>query len=99
MGRPTSERGERDRAFAQIAGRDGIGDAERERLLGFDLPAARGQIDRGAHADEARQALRAAGAGNEAELDLRQADDGAAASSTRAWQASASSKPPPSAVP
>ena len=66
--------GQRNRRLAQVALGDRIGDAERQRLLGLDLPPARRQIDGVAQADQARQALRAAGAGNEAELDLGQAD-------------------------
>ena len=43
-------------------------------LVGIDRAAGQDQLERARLADQARQALRAAIAGNEAELDLRQAE-------------------------
>ena len=62
------------------------------------LPSAR---HRGLQADQPRQALRAAGAGQQTHLHLGQADHRGRrrVGQHRWWQASASSKPPPIAVP
>ena len=70
------------------------------RLLGAEraLPD-RLALQRLLDADEARQALGAAGAGDEAELDLRQAALAPTAPRRGSGSASATSRPPPSAVP
>ncbi|MNI13127.1 hypothetical protein D3C73_663410 [compost metagenome] len=52
---------------------DFINDAERERLSGLGDPSRCNKLDRCRNADQARQALGAAGAGHNAELDFGQA--------------------------
>ena len=66
--------GERDRAGDQIALDDLVDQAGRERVLRRDRIARQDHRQRLLDADEARQALRAAGARNEPELDLGQAE-------------------------
>jgi hypothetical protein len=58
-------------AFAQA-----IDQAERQRFLGPRVAAAQHQVQRGLHANQAWRALRAAGAGHQAQLHLRQAQLG-----------------------
>ena len=65
---------QRQRAFQQIALRDFIDQPERLRLLGRNRVAAGHHLHRIRHRYDARQALRAAGAGQDAELDLGQAE-------------------------
>ena len=62
----------RDGRRAQVAAFDPIHDAELQRLARGRDPAGRDQVDGGGDADQARQALRAAGAGHDAELHLGQ---------------------------
>ncbi len=62
----------RDRRRAQVAAFDPVHDAELQRLAGWRNPAGRDQVDGGGDADQARQALRAARAGHDAELHLGQ---------------------------
>mmetsp|Transcript_3085 Transcript_3085/g.10134 ORF Transcript_3085/g.10134 Transcript_3085/m.10134 type:complete len:261 (-) Transcript_3085:18-800(-) len=59
-------------------GDDGVDGAERERLLGRHLAAGDHDLRRRVRADEPRQALRAARAGQDAEVHLRQTDPRAA---------------------
>ena len=66
--------GERDRAGDQIALDDLVHQSGRERVLRGDRIARQDHRQRLLDADEARQALRAARAGDQAELDLRQAE-------------------------
>ncbi len=65
--------GEVDRARAQVVD-DRVDQAELRRGLGPDRRAGGDHLERLLGADDARQALRAAGAGQQAELDLGQAE-------------------------
>ncbi len=66
---------ERERAFAQLALLDEpVDHAAFKRLLRGDRRSRKDRLERRFRADQARQALRAAGAGDQAELDFRQAD-------------------------
>src|SRR5258708_1499590 len=47
-----------------------VDEADAMRLLGADRPAGKNELQRAALSDQARQALRAAGAGQQAELDF-----------------------------
>ncbi len=68
---------EGDRALAQLALLDELVDhAPGVRLLGAERRSRKDRLQRRLRADQARQALRAAGAGDEAELDLGQAELG-----------------------
>ena len=76
--------GERDRAFAQLPFLDQrIHHAPFERLLGAERRARKDEVERILDAGEARQALRAAGAGNEPELDFGQAASSREGTATR----------------
>ena len=67
--------GERHRAVAQLSLLDdGVDDAPFERLLGVERRARQNNVERILDAAQPRQTLRAAGAGNEPELDFRQAE-------------------------
>ena len=63
-----------ERGLAQVAADDGIDEPEFDRLAGRDRRAADDQLQRRLHAREPRHPLRAAGAGQQAELDLGKAD-------------------------
>ena len=68
---------ESDRALAQFSFFDQrIDDAPFQRLFGAERRAGKDGVERIFPPDQARQALRAASAGNEAELDFRQAELG-----------------------
>ncbi len=69
--------GESDRTRREIAFDDFVDDAVRKRLAGLDRIAGDDHLERLLGANQARQALRAAGAGQQAELDLGQPDAGA----------------------
>ena len=69
--------GEGDRLLGDVAGDDRIDDAVLLQLLDRRRGAGEDELERPFRPDEARQALRAAGAGQETELDLGQADAGA----------------------
>ena len=63
------------RGRVDVVGRDDlVDDAKRQRLVGLDEPSGVDDVLGLARADQARQSLRAAGAGDDAELDLRLAD-------------------------
>ena len=66
--------GKGDRGRGQIALGDLVDDAVRKRFRRPDRLAGDDHLQRLLRSDQARQALRAAGAGQEAELDLGQAD-------------------------
>ena len=66
--------GEGDRARGEIALDHGVEQAERLGLHGRDRLAAEDHVERGRDPDHARQALGAAGAGRDAQLDLRLAE-------------------------
>src|SRR6202011_1646166 len=53
---------------------DVVEDALRQRVGGFDVVALEHDLQRIVRADQTREALRAAGAGQQAQLDLRQAE-------------------------
>ena len=76
-----------------------VDQADALRLLGLDGAAGHDHLQRARLADHARQALRAAIARDQPELDLRQAHLGVAGRQSRNVQASASSSPPPKAKP
>ena len=64
-----------------------------------DVVAGGHHLERHRHADEARQPLRAAGAGQQPEVDLRQPELRPTARPRGSGAHSATSRPPPSAVP
>ena len=66
----------RDRGCGLFAIRDGIDKTVFQRRLGIDRLPGQDHRQRLGHADEPRQPLGAAGAGNEAELDFGQAEPG-----------------------
>ena len=65
---------EAGRLRPQVALRDPIRDTERQRLPRRHLAAARDHVERSGQADQARQSLGGAGAGDEAQLHLGQTD-------------------------
>ena len=67
--------------------------------LGVEAPAGQDQLHRALLAQDAREALRPAAAGDDPERDLGLAELGAVSEATIMSQASASSQPPPSAKP
>ena len=69
--------GEGDRLLDDVAGDDRVDDAVLLQLLDRRRVAGEDELERPFRPDEPRQALRAAGAGQEPELDLGQADAGA----------------------
>src|SRR5262249_51006685 len=66
----------RDRALGDVAFDDLVDEAVVERLRGRDRIAAQNHRQRLVDADQARKPLGAAGTGQDAELDLRQAESG-----------------------
>ncbi len=62
-----------DRAVAQVVD-DGVDQPARRRRLGTDVLAGGDHLERQLRADDARQALRPAGTGEQAELDFGQAE-------------------------
>ena len=73
---PAFDLRKRDRIVEQVRARDLIDDAGRQRLRGGHGLAGRAHLDRQLRAAQARQPLRAAGAGNDAEQHFRLADFG-----------------------
>ena len=75
---PRSDLGrQRERPLVQLVGRhDLVGQADPQRLLGAHLTAGEAHLLRPADADGARQPLRAAAAGDDAEQDLRLTEHG-----------------------
>jgi len=59
-----------------LGGRDFVGEADGEGLVGGDVASAHAQLLGPLEADDAGEALRAAGAGDDAETDLRLSDLG-----------------------
>ena len=87
--------------FDEIAGgHDRVDELHRFGAGEVDLVALEQELQRVGRRHHARDPLRAAGAREQADLDLRQSESRLALSAAmRRWQASASSKPPPTAVP
>ena len=79
-------------------GHDLVGQAEAERFLSVDHVAGQDQLEGLALPDDARQALRAAPAGDDAQVGLGAGRRGPRSARMRMWQAIASSRPPPSAT-
>jgi hypothetical protein len=78
-------------------GGNGIGKTERDGFARLHRASCSDEVDGGYRADQARQALRRAGARDNAEFHVRQAESGILAGDTA--MASATSQPPPSAAP
>ena len=90
-------RGQLARGGVDLVGRHHLVDqADPQRLLGADEAAGEDEVLGPGRADQPRQPLGAAGAGDDAEQDLGLAELGVVAA-TRKSAHSASSQPPPSA--
>ena len=81
----------------QIAIDDAVDETDRQRLFGGDGAAGQDHLERARFADQPRQALGAAIARDQAELDFGQSRAWRAGAAIRKVQASASSRPPPKA--